>query len=40
VVRRDKPQNAPATEAQSPLRDPHQRPFRQLVVERQQVVGG
>jgi hypothetical protein len=40
VVRRDKPENAPATVAQSPLRDPHQRPFRQLVVERKQVVGG
>ena len=40
VVRRDKPQNAPATQAQSPLRDPHQRPFRQLIVERQQVAGG
>lgn len=40
VVRRDKPPNAPATEAQSPLRDPHQRPLRQLVAERQQVVRG
>jgi hypothetical protein len=41
VVRRDKPGNAPAkTEAQSTLGDPHQRPFRQLVVEGQQVVGG
>jgi hypothetical protein len=34
VVRRDKPPNAPATAARSPLRDPHQRPFRQLIVER------
>jgi hypothetical protein len=34
VVRRDKPQNAPATEAQLPLRDPHQRPFGQFIVER------
>jgi hypothetical protein len=34
VVRRDKPQNAPAAEAQSPLGDPHQRPLRQFVVER------
>lgn len=40
VVRRDKPPNAPATEAQSPLRDPNQRPFGQLVEKRQQVVGG
>jgi uncharacterized membrane protein len=41
VVRRDKPENAPATtEAQSPLRDPHKRPFRQLVEERQQVIAG
>ncbi|HUD46516.1 MAG TPA: hypothetical protein VMR33_06785 [Candidatus Baltobacteraceae bacterium] len=35
VVRRDKPENSPATEVQSPLRDPHQRPFGQFVVERQ-----
>jgi hypothetical protein len=34
VVRRDKPQNAPAAEAQSPLRDPHQSPLRQFIVER------
>lgn len=34
VVRRDKPQNAPATAARNPLRDPNQRPVRQLAVER------
>jgi len=34
VVRRDKPQNAPATEAQSPLGDPYQSALRQFIVER------
>jgi hypothetical protein len=39
VVRRDKPQNAAATAARSPFSDPHQNPYRQFVVERQEVAG-
>jgi hypothetical protein len=34
VIRRDKPQNAPATQAKSTLGNPNQRAFGQLVVER------
>lgn len=34
VVRRDKPENAPCTQAQSPLGNPYQRAFGQFVVQR------
>ncbi|HEY3913160.1 MAG TPA: hypothetical protein VGN61_01635 [Verrucomicrobiae bacterium] len=37
VVRRDKPQNSPSTQAQLPLRYPNQRAFGQLVVKRQEI---
>ena len=37
VVRRDNPQNSPATQAQLPLHDPNQRAFRQFIVKRQEI---